>query len=478
MNKEQLIEEIKETVWYKQAANVKAYYIFINCRSATILLNAKLAVWSIKEGKPLEWYCPKDSFLKKAQSTIAEQKKDPKYILKIMGKCKVSREIIEKFYGEYLRTDFSNYNLKEIVKIIKELNQNIFNYWLNAYLCDAFDPQGHELLRAEMQKAGIKLTIQELDQMMRSNTLNFMQEERLAMLKLAKRVKEEISIEEAKEFLHEHAKKYFYIDNSWESTKILKVDDFIERLKEMLNVDIEAQIKDLTTNWEEVHFQLKEKHNIPEELMSLFLLYRNLFIMRDDRKYHTLLNNHIFDQVFMRISELLEIPFEELRFIIAEEIHENITKEELLEKIEQRKEIFTEAYQDKKSTLFCGEDSKQITTAIQKTLSQDSDVIKGSCACKGKVSGTVRVITGESHFSKFNDHEILVAPMTRPEYLSLMKKAKAVITDEGGVTCHAAIVARELGIPCIIGTQVATTKLHDGDFVEVDADNGVVKVIK
>ena len=58
-----------------------------------------------------------------------------------------------------------------------------------------------------------------------------------------------------------------------------------------------------------------------------------------------------------------------------------------------------------------------------------------------------------------------------------MKKASAIITDEGGLSCHAAIVARELGIPCIIGTKIATKVLKDGDRVEVDADKGIVKKI-
>ena len=68
--------------------------------------------------------------------------------------------------------------------------------------------------------------------------------------------------------------------------------------------------------------------------------------------------------------------------------------------------------------------------------------------------------------------------MTRPDFMPLMRKAKAVITDEGGITCHAAIVSRELGIPCIIGTKIATKVLKDGDMVEVDANKGIVRKIK
>jgi len=78
----------------------------------------------------------------------------------------------------------------------------------------------------------------------------------------------------------------------------------------------------------------------------------------------------------------------------------------------------------------------------------------------------------------FQDGDILVTSMTRPEFMPIMKRSGAVVTDEGGITCHAAIVSRELKKPCIIGTKIATQVLHDGDLVEVDADNGVVKIIE
>ena len=68
--------------------------------------------------------------------------------------------------------------------------------------------------------------------------------------------------------------------------------------------------------------------------------------------------------------------------------------------------------------------------------------------------------------------------MTRPEFVHLMRTAKGIITDEGGIACHAAIVSRELGKPCIIGTKIATKVLKDGDLVEVDANKGIVKILK
>ena len=79
---------------------------------------------------------------------------------------------------------------------------------------------------------------------------------------------------------------------------------------------------------------------------------------------------------------------------------------------------------------------------------------------------------------KVKINNILVATMTTPEYVPAMRKASAFITDEGGITCHAAIVGREMEKPCIIGTKIATKVLKDGDEVEVNTEKGIVKILK
>ncbi|NTW22984.1 hypothetical protein HGA34_05630 [Candidatus Falkowbacteria bacterium] len=102
--------------------------------------------------------------------------------------------------------------------------------------------------------------------------------------------------------------------------------------------------------------------------------------------------------------------------------------------------------------------------------------IKGSPASRGIAKGRVRIVI-DAQAAVFEDGEILVTGMTRPEFVPLMKRAAAIITNEGGITCHAAIVSRELGIPCVIGTKIATRALKDGDLVEVDANAGVIKIL-
>ena len=105
-----------------------------------------------------------------------------------------------------------------------------------------------------------------------------------------------------------------------------------------------------------------------------------------------------------------------------------------------------------------------------------SKTIKGQVAVKGKARGVVRIIKRKDQLGVVSKGDIIVSPMTTPDFAPAMKKASAIITDEGGLTCHAAIVSREMKKPCIIGTKIATQVLKDGDLVEVDAEKGVVKI--
>ena len=101
-------------------------------------------------------------------------------------------------------------------------------------------------------------------------------------------------------------------------------------------------------------------------------------------------------------------------------------------------------------------------------------LVQGLGASPGVVSGRVRVLRSAQESASFADGEVLVAAMTSPDWAPVMRRAGAVVTDGGGITCHAAILSRELGVPCIVGTGEATAKLHDGMVVTVDAERGIV----
>jgi phosphoenolpyruvate synthase/pyruvate phosphate dikinase len=123
-------------------------------------------------------------------------------------------------------------------------------------------------------------------------------------------------------------------------------------------------------------------------------------------------------------------------------------------------------------------DEKLILEAQKIIYKEVKQEIKGQIAHKGKVSGRVAMVMGKNDLHKVKEGDILVSRITMPDYTPAMKIASAFVTEEGGITSHAAIVARELKKPCIVGTGNCTKVLKDGNIVEVDADKGIVKIIK
>ncbi len=116
---------------------------------------------------------------------------------------------------------------------------------------------------------------------------------------------------------------------------------------------------------------------------------------------------------------------------------------------------------------------KQFETHVIK-----SKEIKGFAAYPGKVRGRVHLVRDFTKPGKMKDGSILVSINTNPNLMPLIRKASAIVSDEGGITSHAAIVSREFKIPCVIGTKVATKVLKNNDLVEVDANKGIVRKLK
>ncbi len=128
------------------------------------------------------------------------------------------------------------------------------------------------------------------------------------------------------------------------------------------------------------------------------------------------------------------------------------------------------------SSLFNKYDGGIEKVGIEKQDSiENHPLVSGLPAYSGKVLGKVRIVKDEK--SSFEDGEILVCVMTSPAYLPLMKKSSAIVTEQGGILSHAAIVSRELRKPCLTGAKDVTSILKDGDLIEVDTDTGVVRLL-
>ena len=108
---------------------------------------------------------------------------------------------------------------------------------------------------------------------------------------------------------------------------------------------------------------------------------------------------------------------------------------------------------------------------------KNAEEMRGAGSNNGVVVGRARIVFELEDLEKIEDGEILVTPMTNPDYVPYLNRVKAIVTDQGGLLCHAAIVSREFGIPSIIGTQNATEKIKNGDVIEVDTKTGKVSIV-
>ena len=109
-----------------------------------------------------------------------------------------------------------------------------------------------------------------------------------------------------------------------------------------------------------------------------------------------------------------------------------------------------------------------------KMAGADKIILRGLGAAPGIGKGTVKVLASPKEMNKVMKGDVLVTDMTTPDFVPAMKRASAIVTNSGGMTCHAAIVSREMGIPCIVGTKNGTTVLHEGQMITVDASRGIV----
>lgn len=111
---------------------------------------------------------------------------------------------------------------------------------------------------------------------------------------------------------------------------------------------------------------------------------------------------------------------------------------------------------------------------ITQPTTQENAIVQGQVGCAGKAEGIVQIVDPDDLAQELPANSVLVCGVTTPDYIPLMQQAVAVVTDQGGILSHAAIIARELGKPCIVGTMDATSKLKSGQKVKVDGTSGSV----
>jgi len=208
-------------------------------------------------------------------------------------------------------------------------------------------------------------------------------------------------------------------------------------------------------------------------------------------------DHYVVDKKAMKIAHK-EVKKQEWKLVksdAGENVKINLTKAEQAKQKVTDKDIVTVAklgkelekhYKHPQDVEWAKEDEKifivqtrPVTTVDKMATSTKHEItatpiLVGSAASPGIASGAVRIVPDPSEIDKVKNGDILVAEMTTPDFVPAMKRAAAIVTDRGGRTAHAAIVSRELGIPCVVGTGEAMKKLKDGQIITVDGSGGKV----
>ncbi len=274
--------------------------------------------------------------------------------------------------------------------------------------------------------------------------------------------------------LSNHQQKYYWISNNYKDVKKLKINHFFKRLKNIAGV---KEIKNAKSNSDAKQFYGKIRK---VDIESLKLL-GEMAGFQDLRKKSNVIANYWIMEFLKAVARKYKINFSLLTSLILLEVVELLKTGKInVKKLQERKKGMINFTFQNKEYVLTGKDFAIAARKLDKiTEKKNSSILKGITANQGTVVGTARVVINiAKNGKKIKKGDILVTSMTRPEFAPYLKIVKGIITNEGGITSHAAVISRELDIPCIIATKNATSVLKDGDLVEVDADKGIVKILK
>jgi len=219
-------------------------------------------------------------------------------------------------------------------------------------------------------------------------------------------------------------------------------------------------------------------HALTHEQRKWVTISRYFVELRERKK---ILQSHFYfyqAQILEEIAKIISISRTKLEYLCIEQFNEKFLNSTNVRKTiaEQKLGYFIYWEPAKGFNIQTGEEAIKTHKAIYGNKEAPKEIeLKGISACKGKATGHVKIVLNPRQGLDFNEGDILITGMTSPDFVLLMNKAAAIVTELGGITCHAAIVAREMGKPCIISTKIATKVFKDGDLVEVDADKGIVR---
>ncbi len=365
-------------------------------------------------------------------------------------------------------TSFSELSNEELFLIFNETASN-WSQVISYFRASQAQTTLHLNKEVEKQFSG-----EQLSTLMLPSELDPVDKELLDWQKL---LQEEFSVEK----LIEHTEKH-----PWIVAVHFSKEDVIDTLTQRYNND-EENIK--VKNILEEKRELKEKQekiiNTKPEAKQAVEFVQKVALSRIDLKSCWAGTDFYLIPLFEEISKRTGESIQDInKYYLINEIRELLNGTKLSnEEKKNRKNCFVGMLKEGKIIFKSGDEAEQLAKQELKNLykEEETDELKGRIANAGKLVGKARILESNNIEQlrelrkSFQKGEILVTQMTQPNVMDIAMKAGAIVTDEGGMLSHAAIISREFGIPCVVGTERATTTFKEGELIEVDAENEVVR---
>lgn len=412
-------------------------------------------------------------FTTKVENELLEKPEHVQKIRKIFDK---KSKIVLKTIKSLREKNLSKASDKELLKLYNEILKAYYEiYHYGEPIAFAARNFG-ERIQHLFEKIGV--TDEEFNELATPIETSFLQKERLSLFQIL------LSKKDLNKNIKLHTNKFEWVPYDYGVTNFTEKDfkKEIKKLKKKSILDIRKEFNFLfnySTIIKEKHQSIIKKYKVDKKLQSLIKVIQNSTYLLDYKKEIFTKLHWYSTNLFSELERRFGLTRIQVKHMLPHEIIELLAKHKLPDKkrLDDRNKGFVFHITKKgEINITEGKKAKEIMSEFEKNRqSKKATKIKGRTVSKGYAKGSVRVLKNSKECNQMKHGEILVATMTSPDYVIAIRKAAAIVTDEGGITCHAAIVARELGIPCIVGTHIATQALKNGDMIEVDANKGVVR---
>ena len=400
-------------------------------------------------------------------------------------------EEIKKYFKYIKNKDFGKLSYDELAKEMKIFSDMFVMSFISGmtrpddFLTYAFE---RELKKDKFSEEDIKFIFSKISTCPNSRPLSY-SEEPVDLLKIALEAKKGKNIDS---LLDEHIEKYAWLKGpvGFIDTSFTK-EDYLERLENLKDANIEKRLKtilDVRKNDDIEYEKIMNKYKFSPRAEKIIKAIRSFVLLRT---YTTEYSDHLFyigrNTLFKEISQRTNIDPQDLIMLEDKEIisilkNNGKMSKKIAKLLDSRKKAFAILWINGKVEKIFGEEvfslqnevANIFKTSNNSDQKDESNVLIGNIANKGKVKGVARILKSYEDIYKVRNGDIIVATMTTPDYISAMEKASGFITDEGGITCHAAILSREFDVPCIVGTINATSEIKDGEIIELDAYTGKI----